>query len=99
MAIVLLLGTLLLPASVSASSSKAVPQFTSSTATSFFSSLSNALSSIFQKDKPSYGYPQNNHNTPSWSDWLKGNKGEDLKDWWDNLHNDSYKIWEKYYCY
>lgn len=49
----------------------------------------------------------NNNDWDDWNDRGKGNGGfwgwlggKDFDDdWWDDLKNDSYDFWERYYCY
>ncbi|MDQ0194128.1 hypothetical protein [Paenibacillus wynnii] len=93
--IVVLISTIMLPASAYASASS-VSQNTSSYATSFFSSLAGEISSLFQKDKTTYYYNDTKTVSNSWFSWLKGN---DIKNWWEDKKDDSFMLWEKYYCY
>ena len=100
MAILLILGAIMLPASASASSSKAVSKYSSLSTTSFLSSLAEAVSSVFSKNTHSSSQGGGNNSTGSNSllNWLKGNKpnGNNNDDKWNG---DSNKIWEKWYCY
>ena len=93
--IVVLISTIMLPASAYASA-PSVSHHTSSYATSFFSSIAGHISSFFEKDTTTYNYNDNKTVSNSWLSWLKGN---DIKNWWEDKKDDSYKLWEKYYCY
>ncbi|KAA8997571.1 hypothetical protein F4V43_17575 [Paenibacillus spiritus] len=96
--VMLLLASIMLPVSASASPSQSAA-YQSSTATSFLSSLLGAIGSLFHKDTPPANNPPQNQQPSgiNWSDWLKGNNCGN--GWWGDTKNDSYKIWEKYYCY
>ncbi|WP_410513542.1 hypothetical protein PaeBR_03575 [Paenibacillus sp. BR2-3] len=113
MLIVVLISTIILPASAYASSGTSSSQYitTSSYATSFFSTLAGALSSLFNKEKSTYSYTESKKANTSLLSWLKGNDrrddddrwddddGWDDDDRWDGKKKDSYKLWEKYYRY
>ncbi|MDT3428818.1 hypothetical protein J2Z22_004412 [Paenibacillus forsythiae] len=97
MLIAALVSLMLLPASAYAASGAAEAKYNAAYATSFFSSLTDALSFWFDKEESaSYGgYKESG----GWLSWLKGKDHGDKEDWWEDNKHDSYKLWKKYYCY
>ncbi|WP_139999412.1 hypothetical protein [Paenibacillus paridis] len=76
-------------------------------------SLISSILSIFSNTKSNNNTNNNNHsnssnapkpdkdwNSKSWFDWFNHNDNWwDEICWWDKNKDDSYKLWERYYCY
>ncbi|OBZ17486.1 hypothetical protein [Bacillus sp. FJAT-26390] len=109
----LLIGVCMFPASAFASSSHSFSDDKKTFFSSILSVFSGSKSNSNQNSNNNYQNNNNNKNnnqsnkhkvdkdwnSKGWFDWWDDDDWWDDICWWDKNKDDSYKIWERYYCY
>ncbi|WP_138751029.1 hypothetical protein [Paenibacillus sinopodophylli] len=101
----LLLTLCLFPTTAFASSNKDTSDHKKSFISSIFSVFTVTKNNNSNSNNQS-NYNSSNHysndkdwNNKGWFDWWDDDDWWDEICWWDKHKDDSYKIWERYYCY
>lgn len=107
----LLISVCMFPASAFASSSKAASENKKSFISNVLSVFTVSKSNNNQNQNNNQNYSQNHINqsdkytvdkdwdSKNWFDWWDDDDWWDEICWWDKNKDNSFKIWERYYCY
>lgn len=108
----LLIGVCMFPASAFASSNNAASENKKSFLSNILSVFSVSKSNSSNNYNNNHDNQNNNHSNQSnkhkvdkdwdskgWFDWWDDDDWWDDICWWDKNKDDSYKLWERFYCY